>query len=122
MVSGGSSLVAVCAGSSLVAVCAGSSLVVVCAGPLWLRCVRVLSGCGERGLLSGCGVWPCPCSGFSGCGARALGTRGLQELWHKGLAAPRHVGSSQIRDQTRVSYIGRLIFFFFKPLSHQGRP
>ena len=32
-----------------------------------------------------------------------------------GLAAPWHVGSSQIRDQTQVSRIGR-------QLSHQGNP
>ena len=32
-----------------------------------------------------------------------------QKLWHAGLVAPRHVGSSWIRDRTRVSCIGRWI-------------
>ena len=33
-----------------------------------------------------------------------------QQLWHRGLVALKHVGSSQTRDQTRVSCIGRQIF------------
>ena len=51
--------------------------------------------------------------GLSSCGLRALecrlsscGTR-AQLLWHTGLVAPRHVGSSPTRDQTRVPCIGR---------------
>ena len=52
-------------------------------------------------------------------GARASHRRGLscrgsqapdaqaQQLWHTGLAAPRHVGSSQTRARTRVPCIGR---------------
>ena len=95
-----------------------------------------------------CGAWASHCSGFSCCGARALGTQasvvvasGLrscsvrvlgctgfsrcgsqaqylslagcrtqaQQLWHMGLIAPRHVGSSWTRDQTRVPCIGRQI-------------
>ena len=32
-----------------------------------------------------------------------------QQLWRTGLVAPRHVGSSQIRDQTRVPCTGRRI-------------
>ena len=39
--------------------------------------------------------------GLSSCGSQA------QQLWHTGLFAPRHVGSSRIRDQTRVPCIGR---------------
>ena len=45
-----------------------------------------------------------------------------------GLAALQHVGSSQSRDRTSVSCIGRwMLFFFFwqvdsLPLSHQGSP
>ena len=40
-----------------------------------------------------------------------MGSRvcGLQELWHRGLVAPRHVGSSWTRDQTHVPCIGRWI-------------
>ena len=67
-------------------------------------------------------------SGFSCCGAQALGTRasvvvvrGLQWLWlegfraqaqwlwRTGLVALRHVGSSWTRDQTHVPCIGRQI-------------
>ena len=35
--------------------------------------VRVLSGCGESGLLSNCSVRASHCNGFSYCGAQALG-------------------------------------------------
>ena len=54
-------------------------------------------------------------TGFSSCGAWAqqlwlAGSRAqAQQLWHMGLAAPRHVGSSRTRDRTRVSRIGRRI-------------
>ena len=34
-----------------------------------------------------------------------------QSLWHMGLLAPRHVGSSWIRGQTHVSCIGRWILY-----------
>ena len=41
-----------------------------------------------------------------------LGPRAwLQYLWHLGLVVPWHVGSSQIRDQTCVPYIGRLMLY-----------
>ena len=44
-------------------------------------------------------------------GSRACRLQQLQQLgsvvWHMGLAAPRHVESSQTMDQTRVSSIGR---------------
>ena len=33
----------------------------------------------------------------------------LHSLWHMGLAAPRHGGSSQTRDRTRLPYMGRQI-------------
>ena len=42
-------------------------------------------------------------AGFSSCGTRA------QQLWHTGLAAPRHVGSSQTRDRTHIPCTGRWI-------------
>ena len=32
-----------------------------------------------------------------------------QQLWHTGLVAPRHVGSSRIRDRTHVPWTGRWI-------------
>ena len=43
--------------------------------------------------------------GFSSCGAQAE----VQQLCPKGLAAPGHVGSSWIRNQTCVSCIDRQI-------------
>lgn len=67
-------------------------------------------------------------SGFSGCGAQALGHTGfrgcstwaqqlqspdsgaqVQYLRCTDLVAPRHVGSSRTRDRTHVSYLGRWI-------------
>ena len=51
-------------------------------------------------------------------GSRALGLQELrllgsrepaQQLQCMGLVAPRHMGSSQIRDQIHVSYTGRQI-------------
>ena len=42
------------------------------AAPGLFVCVRVLSSCGERGLLSSCGSWASHCSGLSRCGAWAL--------------------------------------------------
>ena len=63
---------------------------------------RLFSSCGERGLLSGCGVQPSHCSGFSRGGAQALGhvdqylsllsSRPLgQKSWHMGLVVLRHI-------------------------------
>ena len=46
--------------------------------------------------------------GLSRCGAQAPDTQ-AQQLWLTGLAAPRHVGSSQTRARTRVPCIGRQI-------------
>ena len=75
-----------------------------------------------------CGARASHCSGFSCCGARALGapasvvvaTRAqqlwlagsranAQQLWCTGLVAPRHVGSSQTRARTPVPCFGRRI-------------
>ena len=82
-------------------------------------------------LVAGAALWlwhtGSPCGGFSllSTGSRAAGFRSLgrwaqqsglpgsreqaQQLWPKGLAAPWHVGSSQIRNQTHVSSICRWI-------------
>ena len=61
----------------------------------WLRWVFVaaksFSSCSEWGLLS-CDAQASYCSGFSCCRAQN------QQLWHLGLAAERHVESSQTRD------------------------
>ena len=88
----GLSLVAVREGYSL-SWCAGSSL-------WWLL---LLWSTGSR------------CTGFSSCGTWAqqlwlTGSRAqAQQLWHTGLVAPRHVGSSWTRAQTHVPCIGRRI-------------
>ena len=44
--------------------------------------------------------------GLSCCGAQAPGAQ-AQQLWLTGLAAPRHVGSSQTRARARVPRISR---------------
>ena len=55
-------------------------------------------------------------TGFHSCGTWAqqlwfTGSRAqAQQLWHMGLVAPQHVGSSRSRDRTRVPCIGRQIF------------
>ena len=58
----------------------------------------------------------CCCTGFSSrwlllLWSTGFGAHGLQQLWLPSLAAPRHVGSSRIRDQTHVSCIGRWILY-----------
>ena len=58
----------------------------------------------------------CCCTGFSSrwfllLRSTGLGARGLQQLWPPSLAAPWHMGFSQIRDQTHVSCIGRWILY-----------
>ena len=89
-----------------------------CAVSLFLH--RLFSSCGEQELLSSCGAWASHCSGFSCCGARALGAwasvvvvPGLQSLGSVivGLVASRCVGSSRIRSRTYVSCIGRWILY-----------
>ena len=57
-----------------------------------------------------CRAWALGPAGFSSCGFRALEHRGLW-LWHRSLVALWHVGSSRIRDQTRVFCIGTLILY-----------
>ena len=46
--------------------------------------------------------------GLSRCGAQAADAQ-AQQLWLTGLAAPRHVGSSQTRARTHIPRIGRQI-------------
>ena len=67
----------------------------------WLLLCTGFSSCGKWGLLSSCSVQA------SHCGLwwlLLLGSTGssvyAQELWRTGLVAPRHVGSSQTRNQT----------------------
>ena len=79
----------------------------------------------KQGLLSSCRVWASLVTECWLWGVLALvttdtgahsswfpGSRAQsQELWHKGLVAPKHVGSSRIRDSTHVSCIGRQILY-----------
>ena len=85
--------------------CAGSSLL---CGPF--------SSCSKSGLLSSCVVRVSHHSGFSRCRTQALGYVGFSSwgawaLEHGNLDALRHMGFSQIRDQTHVSCIGRQILY-----------
>ena len=88
-------------GLSLVAVSGGYSLL-RCAG-FSLSCFLLLQSVGSRH------------AGFSSCGtwARQLWLAGsraqAQQLWHTGLVAPWHVGSSRTRARTRVPCIGTWI-------------
>ena len=89
--------------------------------------VRAFSLMARGGYSSG-SVQASHCSGFSCCGAQTLGHTGFrscntwaQQLWLTGSRAQaqqfwctvsvalQHVGSSWIRDQTRVSCLGRQI-------------
>ena len=83
---------------------------------------RLFSSCGDQGLLSSCNVQPSHCGGLSCLRAQALRHAGFsscgsqapeqsRQLWCIDLVAPGHVGSSRIRDQTRVSCIGRQILY-----------
>ena len=75
---------------------------------LGLRCcAQAFSSCGKWGLLC-CGALASYCSGFSRCGARALGTL-ASALWSMGLVALRHGGSSWTRDGTCIAFITRWI-------------
>ena len=81
---------------------------------------RGLSLGAANGAALRCSAQTSQCSGFSCCGSRAGGRAGFsscstraRELWCAGLVAPRHVGSSQTKDQACVPCIGRLI------LNHQ---
>ena len=77
---------------------------------LWVFIVAwVFSSCSEWGLLffAVCRLLIAVASVLLwSTGSRA---RGLQYLWHMGLVALQHVASSQTRDQTCVSCIGRRI-------------
>ena len=66
----------------------------------------LFSSCGKQGLLSSCDAWASRCGGFSCC--RALGCSESVAVVHRVSCS---VGSSQIRDQTCVSCIGRRILY-----------
>ena len=70
-------------------------------------CVQAFSSCSEQGLpfvaVSGLLVI------VTSLVKHRLQVCRLHLLWHMGLAAPRHGGSSQTRDRTHVPYMGRQI-------------
>ena len=95
-------------------------------GSRFLFVILFIFGCAESsllcGLFSACGAWASSCRGFSCCGARQgtwtsvvakeLSSRAqARSLWPTGLVAPRQLGSTQIRDWTHVSWIGRHILY-----------
>ena len=74
------------------------------------------------GLFSSCSAWASHWGG-SFCGAQVLGCTGLSSrssraLDHRGLVAPRHLGSSWTKDWSHVSCIGRWTGF---PCSSVGK-
>ena len=84
---------------------------------LWLLLCPGFSSYCEQGLLSSfsvqashCGLWWLLLLGSTGSRVQA------QQLWHTGLVAPRHVGSSQTRNQTLHWQADS------QPLNHQGSP
>ena len=80
------------------------------------------SSCREWRPLSRCGEQTY-CGGFSGCGARALGTQasGAATYWLQysctSSVALWHVGSSRTRDWTRVTHTSSRVS---QPLDHLG--
>ena len=68
-------------------------------------CTWTFSSCSKQELLSSCYVQSSHCCSYSCCRAQA------QYLCCSGLVAPRHVVSSQARDQTGVPCIGRWILY-----------
>ena len=82
---------------------------------IWLHRVFVAL-CGLSLVVISVGYSLLPCTGFSLCwlflwstGSRAYG---LQWLWRRDLVGPQRVGSSQTRDGTHVTCIGRSILIF----------
>ena len=93
--------VAACRLSLVVASWGYSSL--WCAG-FSLRWLLLLQSVGSRYAgISSCGMW-------------------AQELWHTGLVAPWHAGSSRTRARTRVPYIGRWILNHWATREAHGKP
>ena len=69
-----------------------------------------------------CSARTCDCGRFSCCGPQVPGAQAqylqlpgsggqAQQLWSAGSVPPVHMGSSQIRDRTLVSCIGRRILY-----------
>ena len=88
---------------------------------LWC-CPRAFSG--HSLLTAGSSLWSTG-SGPSGSSSCSAGTQEFtgcrawaQEMQREGLVAPRYVGSSWARDQTRVLYVGRWIVIHQGSLTH----
>ena len=75
-------------------------------------CTWAFSSCREQGLLL-VALRRLLIAVASLVAEHGLQARGLQQLWHTGLVALWHVGSSWTKDRTRVPCIGRQILFFF---------
>ena len=71
-------------------------------------CTRAFSSCSKRGATLHRSARASHYRGLSCCRAQAPDAQ-AQQLWLTGLAAPRHVGSSQTGARTRVPCIGRRI-------------
>ena len=77
-------------------------------------------------LFSSCGAWASHCGGFSCFGAQALklwlvdSVVVARRLWSTSLVAPWHMGSSRIRDRTRVFLIGRQIIYHWVTMEAQA--
>ena len=95
---------------------------------------RLLSSCGEQGLLCSCGVQAGFClrwlfllrrMGSRACRFQQLRLSGsraqAQWLWHMALIALQHVGYSQTRDGTPCLLHWQVDSLLFT-LSHQGSP
>ena len=90
-------------------------------------CMPGFSSCGEAGQLSSCSAWAFALWWLLFFWSTSSTDNGLQYSWFMGLVAPWHVESSQTRDQTHVSCIGKqipnhwttrkiLFLYFFKYL------
>ena len=86
-----------------------------CTGSLLLS--GLFSSCSEWGLLCSCGARASHCPDFSRCRVQAPeqwasevvapGLQSTDSAWRTGLTAPQHVGSSEAKERTHVSFIGR---------------
>ena len=91
---------------------------------------ELFSSCSEQDQPFNCHMQASYCHGLSCCRAQALGHAGfsscsmqtqqllpsgsraqVQQLWHRGLVTLWNVGSSQIRDRTCVSCLGRQVLY-----------
>ena len=82
-------------------------LIFGCTASLLLH--RGFSSCGKQRLLSSCGARASHCSGFSCCGAQALGHKGSALVVYR-LSCSWNVASSWTRDRTLSSAVSGRFF------------